>query len=143
MVPITVLFATGAGGSDLAAVVVRFLTTVPVLPSLDSLTALILRVDRDVAPAREVAAAVVAVAAFLVLVGFAGAAADELVVETDDMVVVLRDEAACVVERAFSTRLLITLGFTGDTGRAIKDLVGDMRSLGRIMRLLEDVGDRT
>lgn len=143
MVPITLLFAAAVGGSGLAAVVVRFLTTVPVLPSLDSLTALTLRVDRDVAPARDVAAAVVAVAVFLVLVVFVVGAADELVVETEDMVVVLREEAACVVERAFSTKLLITLDLVGDTGRAMKDLVGDMRSLGRIKRLLEDVGDRT
>jgi hypothetical protein len=51
IVPMTVLLA-GAGGAA-PTVVVRFLTTVPVLPSLDSLMALTLRVARDVAPARE------------------------------------------------------------------------------------------
>jgi hypothetical protein len=144
MVPITVLFAVVAGAA--AAVVVLFLTTVPVLPSLDSLMALTLRAVRDVAPALEVGAG--AAAAFLVLV----AAADPLAELAVDDVVVFLVVAAARVERAFSTillnmPLLAVAGLVGDTGRAMKDLPGEgaaaARSRGGRTRLLEEAGDRT
>lgn len=144
MVPITVLFAVVAGAA--AAVVVLFLTTVPVLPSLDSLMALTLRAARDVAPALEAGAA--AAAAFLVLV----VAADPLAELAVEDVVVFLVVAAARVERAFSTILLnipLLEGacLVGDTGRAMNDLPGEgaaaARSRGGRTRLLEEAGDRT
>lgn len=144
IVPITVLFAVVAGGAA-AAFVVLFLTTVPVLPSLDSLMALTLRAVRDVAPALEAGA--VAAAAFLVLV----AAEDPLAEVAVEDVVVFLVVAAARVERAFSTMLLNMplfegAGLAGDTGRAMNDLPGEAaaaaRSRGGRTRLLEEVGDR-
>lgn len=146
IVPMTVLLAVAAGTA--AAVVVLFLTTVPVLPSLDSLMALTLRVVREVAPAREAGA--VAVAPFLVLV--AAAAVEPAAEFAAEDVVVLRVVAAARVERAFSTMLLnmpplLVAGLVGDTGRAINDRAGEgaaaARSRGGRTRLLEDVGDST
>lgn len=143
----TVLLAAGAAAAG--AAVVRFLTTVPVLPSLDSLMALTLRVARDVAPAREAAAAAAAVG-FLALVD--AAAVDPAAELAVDDVVVFLVVAAARVERAFSTMLLnmpllLVAGLTGETGRAINDRAGDgaagARSRGGRTRLLDDVGDRT
>lgn len=143
IVPMTVLLA--AGGAAAAAVL--FLTTVPVLPSLDSLMALTLRVARDVAPAREAGA--VAAAPFLAFVDAAVGAAAELAVEA---AAVFRVEAAARVDRAFSTMLLnipllLVGGLVGDTGRAINDRLGEggaaARSRAGRTRLLEEAGDST
>jgi hypothetical protein len=155
IVPITVLFAALAGGGAALAVVtvvVRFLTTVPVLPSLDSLMALTLRVVLDVAPALGGAGAAAVAAPLLVLVAAAALVVplEELAVED---IVVFRAVAAARVERAFSTMLLnmpllTVAGLVGETGRAMSDLPGEAttaarsRGCGR-MRLLDDVGDRT
>ncbi len=114
----TVRFAGAAAAGFRAA---AFLTTVDVLPSLDSLMPLALRVAR-------VPAAVALVAApFLALVAAAPPAAPELAV--DDEAAVVRVVAVARVDRAFSTMLLNMLVaaacFAGDTGRAMSDLVGE------------------
>lgn len=146
IVPMTVLLAAG-GAAGAAAAAVLFLTTVPVLPSLDSLMALTLRVARDVAPAREAGA--VSAAPFLAFVDAAVGAAAELAVEA---AAVFRVEAAARVDRAFSTMLLnipllLVGGLVGDTGRAINDRLGEggaaARSRAGRTRLLEEAGDST
>lgn len=159
MVPMTVRLA-GAGAAVLvdacdAVVAGLFLTTVAVLPSLDSLMPLTLLPVLDGAAARDAAVAVVAAAAFLVLVVPPPAA--ELAV---DEVVVFR-VAAARVDRAFSTMLLRRLlwdgFFMGDAGRAIKDFAGDAgrggccsvvddpggTRLRGTMRVFDDVGEST
>lgn len=123
-----------------AAVLVR--TTVDVLPSLDSLTPLALRVVRVALVVAVVGAALLAAGgAALLLAGAATAAAapllvlvaaaldadpaDELAVDT---VVAFRVVAAARVDRAFSTmfpRRLVVPSLVGETGRAMSDLFGD------------------
>ncbi len=143
---ITVRFAAGAGAAGCAAALVVlvaalapvFLTTVAVLPSLDSLIPLILRVVR-VAGALVMTAG--AAAAFLVFIAGARPAA-ELAVED---VVALRVTAARV-DRAFSTMLLsrfVDAGLAGDAGRAISDLVGETGRSRALSLELDDVGEST
>ena len=110
IVPITVRLAVDVCVAPLddvdAPAPTLFLTTVEVLPSLDSLLLLTLRAVRDGALFAD-EAAVVAVAALLVLVAggaaFEAAPAAELAIED---VVALRLVAATLVDRAFSTILL-------------------------------------
>lgn len=149
MVPMTVRFAAGAGAGAavLGAVApVLLFTTVAVLPSLDSLTPLALRVVRDDAGALPAAAA----APLLARVAGGGAGpplVDELVVED---VVVFRAVAAARVDRAFSTMLLRMLEedpvLLGDTGLAMSDLPGEAAARSRggaNMRELDVVGEST
>ena len=136
IVPITDRFAAPGARVVAMAVAGRFLTTVDVLPSLDSLTPLTLRVVR--VGGREGGAA----GCPMVRVGF-------------DAVVVVALKELAVVEavvlarvRAFPTMLLIMLVavaiLVGETGRAMLDLTGDAcgRSRGAI-RELEEAGERT
>jgi hypothetical protein len=118
IVPIPVRVGTGAAAVLVDAVVAVptfFLTTVDVLPSLDSLMPLTLCAVREGAAARAAAVVVVAAPRRVVL---EGPAAAELAVED---VVALRVAAAALVDRAFSTMLLMMLPpdafFTGDGGR--------------------------
>lgn len=135
---ITVLLAAGAVLVVLD-VVDAFLTTVVVLPSLDSLVTLTLRLPRAVAVDGGSAAALrvrpVAVVAVVAVL--------ELAVEE---VVVFLVAAAGRVALALSTMLerrledLVVEAFIGDTGRVIVDFVGDAgRSLGKT-RVFEVVG---
>ncbi|KAL0936612.1 uncharacterized protein CTRU02_208827 [Colletotrichum truncatum] len=140
IVPMTVLFVVAAGA---AADV--FLTTVPVLPSLESLTRLPVRVA-----GREGGLLAVVVLARLVLVGtgaeeFTGAEAFELAVEDANP----RVGAPRPVFFAISTMLVnaeraLLCCFAGDeTGRPIWDLDGDDRGRSRMRdRVLDEVGDR-
>lgn len=151
MVPMTVRLGAAAAAALAGAAVAPtlFLTTVEVLPSLDSLTPLTLRAVREGAAARAAAAAVVAVAPRRVL----GAAEAELAVED---AVALRVAAAALVDRAFSTMLLIRVPpdgfFTGDGGRDTWGFAGDAGAVDAVVTMpllrgailvLEDVGDRT
>ena len=141
MVLMTVLFVAGADVVDLVAAAARpvgFLTTVDVLPSLDSLMPLTLLAVRVVAVRVVVDGA--AAAPLLARVAAVVLPAAELAV---DDVVVFRVVAAARVDRAFSTMLLIMFValfcLVGDTGRAIIDLAGEggARSRGST-RVLED-----
>jgi hypothetical protein len=136
IVPITDRFAAAGARVVAMAVAGRFLTTVDVLPSLDSLTPLTLRVVR--------------------VGGLEGGAAGCPMVRLGfDAVVVVALRELAVVEavvlarvRAFPTMLLIMLVavaiLVGETGRAMLDLTGDAagRSRGAI-RELEEAGERT
>lgn len=144
MVLMTVLFAAGADfvAAAAAARPVGFLTTVDVLPSLDSLMPLTLFAVRVAAV--RVAVAGAAAAPLLARVAAVVPPAAELAV---DDVVVFRVVAAARVDRAFSTMLLMMLValfcLVGDTGLAIMDLTGEGGALSRgITRVLEDVGDK-
>lgn len=153
IVPITVRLAgAGAGAAALCvamAVAGRFLTTVEVLPSLDSLVALTLRAVRVAGLEGWGGAAAVAPLLVRVVVVVAPPPLAELAVVD---VVVLRAVAAARVERAFSTMLLSRLVppiLVGDTGRAMPDRPpgvgggGWARSPPRWIRELDDVGDST
>lgn len=100
IVLITVRFAAGAFAADIA-VAGRFLTTVDVLPSLDSLMALTLRAVRVAGLAGG--AGCTATPRLALVVDADVEPLDELVVVD---VVVLRLVAAARVDRAFSTMLL-------------------------------------
>lgn len=147
IVPITVRFVAGAGAVSFvaawAALPVPFLTTVDVLPSLDSLMPLTLRAVLDAA-----ALVVAPVAAFLPL---ADPPVELAAVEVDT--VCFRPVAAVRVDRAFSARLLKRLDelccFVGEDGPATVFRPGrDMKDLppgvvrGRV-RMLDDAGDST
>lgn len=140
MVLMTVLLAGGALVADMA-VAGRFLTTVDVLPSLDSLMALTLRAVRV---AGRVTGGGAAAPRFALGAVVDVDPLDELTVVD---VVALRFVAAARVDRAFSTMLLNRVVafaiFVGDTGRAMPDFAGDAgRSRGAI-RELDEAGDRT
>jgi hypothetical protein len=135
--------AGGAFDADDMAVPGRFLTTVDVLPSLDSLMTLTLRPVRVAGLAGGGAAAPF----FVPLVAVDVALLDELAVVE---LVALRFVAAARVDFAFSTMLLRRLValeiLVGDTGRAIPDFMGEeaaaVRSRGA-MRELDEAGERT
>ncbi len=148
MVLIIPAFFTGAGAAFALLAAVFFRTTVDVLPSLDSETPLILRAVLVAAARVEVAVAVAAAARLVRVVDVVLLAVpeplDELVVEA---LVALRCAAVARVARAFSTMLLrifVALAvFTGETGRAIMDFVGDAGRSRGATRELDVVGDRT
>jgi hypothetical protein len=141
---IIVFFAAGAVADAFAVPAAATLapvlrTTVAVLPSLDSLTPLALRVVR----VAEAALGGGAVAATPRRVRVAVVpAADELVV---DDVVALR-VAAARVDLAFSTMFPSTLAaaacFMGDTGRAMSDFAGEA-GRSRFSLEFDEVGDST
>lgn len=140
IVPMTVLFA----GAPAAV----FLTTVPVLPSLESLTRLPVRV-----PGRDGALAAVVVLARRVRVGgavpVAGAGADAFELAVDAFKG--REGAVRLVFFAFSTildradRALLCCLTGDDVGRAIwEDFDGEEGGRSRASdRVLDEVGDRT
>lgn len=139
IVLITVLFAAGAFDTVPAmAVAGRFLTTVDVLPSLDSLMALTLRAVRVAGRVGGGAAAPL----------FALVAVVVVVVELDVVdVVVLRPVAAARVDFAFSTMLLSMFVaaaiLVGDAGRAMPDLVGEGGRSRGARRELDEAGEST
>lgn len=138
IVLITVLFAAGAFDTVPAiAVAGRFLTTVDVLPSLDSLMALTLRAVRVAGRVGGSAAAPL----------FALVAVEPVVELAVVDVVVLRLVAAARVDFAFSTMLLSILVaaaiFVGDAGRAMPDLVGEGARSRGAMRELDEAGEST
>jgi hypothetical protein len=142
----TVLFAcVWAGAFEATAVAaVLFLTTVEVLPSLDSLMPLILRPARDVAAPLAAGAGAAAAAPLRVLQVAAVLNPLELAVED---AVAFRAIAPARVARVFSTMLLMMVvelaGFVGDTGRAIIDFAGDAGRSRGATRELEEAGDKT
>jgi hypothetical protein len=152
IVPMTVFFVAvplvDAVFGTAPRAVAGFLTTVEVLPSLDSLTPLARRAVRVAALLDDEAAAVVAPFFVLAAVDLAVPDVleplDELAV---DAFVAFRTVAAARVDRAFSTMLLsrfvaLTV-FVGDTGRAMKDFPGDAAARSRgITLVLDDVGER-
>jgi hypothetical protein len=138
IVPITVRFVV----VDL--VPVAFLTTVAVLPSLDSLIPLILRRVLELAAFVAVPATARRVRVAVVVVP------EELELVVDEVVVFL--VAAARVDLAFSTMLVrrfeaapARVGaafFVGDAGFAMSDFVGDAGRSRGAARAFEDVGDR-
>ncbi len=122
---------------------VVFLTTVAVLPSLDSLVTLTFRLPRVVvvdgggaAALRVRPVAVVAVVPALEL------AVEEAVAFLAVVVGRVALALSTILERIFE-EALVGGAFIGDAGRLIIDFVGEAgRSLGR-MRVFDDVGDRT
>lgn len=145
MALITVRFAGGAFAGAPMAVAGRFLTTVDVLPSLDSLMALTLRAVRVAGRVAEEGGW--AAAPLLPLVAVPVVDVDPLVELAVVDVVVLRLVAAARVDRAFSTMLLSRLvalaSLVGDTGRAMPDFAGDMGRSRGLRRELDEVGERT
>jgi hypothetical protein len=145
IVLMTVRFAAGALDAVDMAVPGRFLTTVDVLPSLDSLMTLTLRPVRVAGLAGG--GADWAAAPFFALVDAVDVDPLEELAAVE--VVALRFVAAVRVDRAFSTMLLsrfVALAIlVGDTGRAMPDLAGEggARSPRGTMRELDDAGDRT
>jgi hypothetical protein len=152
MVLITLLLAAGAAAVVFAAAAPPLRTTVDVLPSLDSLTPLTLRVRTPVAAVALVAllvgltgddGAAVAPRRVLAVPAVGADVVEELVVD-EAVVGLLRVAAAVRVERAFSTMLLRrveAVPFVGETGLASPDLAGD-GARGAI-RVFEDAGERT
>jgi len=131
----------------LARAVPDFFTTVAVLPSLDSLPALIFRLPRVVLGGPAV------LPGTGVLRPRAGAdaavVAEWFELDVEDIVSFLPPAVALRIPLAFSTIFerrfvedFVANDLTGDTGRPSTDLVGDMgRSRGR-MRPFDDVGDK-